>query len=346
VQKQMNERNIRIDTMRGIACILLVAYHVVGADPSSGLRVAAGWYRELNDLLAYIRMPLFTFLSGFVYAYRPFRSGFLKFLAGKGRRLLLPMFVVGTCFALLQAYTPGTNNPQYDWSTLHIIPVAHFWFIEALFIIFIVVALLELASAFVHLRGFLLIFAISIVLFVSNIHIVYFSLSGAIYLAPFFLIGMAVYRYRPLMDGDQWLSLLFLGGTVIFMALQITESLPKRPSRSLEGLGIGLFFCTGLYLANLKSLILARIGFFSYAIYLYHVFFTAGTRILLEKLGVNNLSILFFWGLLAGICMPIIVEIVFDGSNVTRAIFLGKSAATTEKLWFTRKFLKSRSATE
>ena len=56
--------NMRVETLRGLACVLLVLYHVIGIDSSTGMRVEDGPVRWLNDGLAYLRMPLFTFLSG------------------------------------------------------------------------------------------------------------------------------------------------------------------------------------------------------------------------------------------------------------------------------------------
>jgi len=64
--------NGHIETLRGLACVLLVRYHVIGADPWQGLCIADGPVRWLNDGIAYLRMPLFTILSGLVYGLRPF----------------------------------------------------------------------------------------------------------------------------------------------------------------------------------------------------------------------------------------------------------------------------------
>ena len=70
--KLVSDRNTNLDTLRGLACVLLTFYHVVGLDPASGLRLPLdSHYRAFNDMLAYIRMPLFTILSGVVYAMRP-----------------------------------------------------------------------------------------------------------------------------------------------------------------------------------------------------------------------------------------------------------------------------------
>ena len=63
-----------------------------GGDRDTGLRlpdehVAA----QINDFLALVRMPLFSFLSGMVYALRPARGDIGPFAAGKARRLLVPI---------------------------------------------------------------------------------------------------------------------------------------------------------------------------------------------------------------------------------------------------------------
>src|SRR6185436_8195287 len=118
-----------------LACLLLVSYHVIGGDRDTGLRLADDHIAaRINDFLALVRMPLFSFLSGMVYALRPLRGDIGPFASGKVRRLLVPMLVVGTGFALLQAAMSGTsggsnggtNGSVTAWHLLHIIPVAHY----------------------------------------------------------------------------------------------------------------------------------------------------------------------------------------------------------------------------
>ena len=140
------ERHARIQALRGLACVLLVLYHVVGDRPANGLRVDEGPVRWLNDGLAYLRMPLFTFLSGWVYGMRPMEGAFGQFVKGKARRLLVPMLSVGTLFALVQACIPGSNAAVQNWYALHIQPVAHYWYLESLFWVFLAVGLLVKAG--------------------------------------------------------------------------------------------------------------------------------------------------------------------------------------------------------
>lgn len=321
----MNHRNLPVDTLRGIACMLLVAVHVVGIDASVGLQVSHGFIRYLNDALAYIRMPLFTFLSGIVYAYRPFSGGAGRFVAGKSRRLLVPMLVVGTLFALIQAYTPGTHDAVDNWYLLHILPVAHFWFIEAIFIIFIMMIPLELLRSFRSVRTFMLVLIAASALYLSDFHLQLFAVSGAIYLFPFFLTGMALQRYGLVKYINRFAGVALLGLAAIIILLVMHEVIPSGGKRTIMSLAVGGIACIGLLSQRFSSPVLARIGIYSYTIYLYHVFFTAGSRVVLNQLGLDNLYVLFMAGLAAGILGPVILDILFSQSNITRILLLGKS---------------------
>ena len=53
------------------------------------------------------------------------------------------MLTLGTLFAIVQSMTLGANGSVSRWWLLHILPVGHYWFLEALFIIFLIVLALE-----------------------------------------------------------------------------------------------------------------------------------------------------------------------------------------------------------
>lgn len=66
------KQKIEIDTLRGFACILLVLLHVVGNTPGAGLTLPADHRLQgFNRWLAFVQIPLFAFISGFVCACRP-----------------------------------------------------------------------------------------------------------------------------------------------------------------------------------------------------------------------------------------------------------------------------------
>ncbi|MCR2745929.1 acyltransferase family protein [Limnobacter parvus] len=322
----LNDRQLKIDTLRGLACILLVAYHVIGSDPSNGLKIADGLYRNLNDLLAYVRMPLFTFLSGIVYAYRPCRSDTADFLTKKARRLLIPMITVGTIFVLLQHFTPGSEATVENWYLLHIIPVAHYWFIESLFLVFVLIAFLEKKNLLNGRKTWSLVVACSMVFYTLPIYWPYFSFAGFVYLTPFFLAGMGIQRYGLMENPKKYLALValfLLAGVFVLLGLGI---LPMYGQRTLPTLLIGVGACVTLLALGVKSTILARMGVFSYSIYLFHVFFTAFSRIVLNKVGSLPTEVIFVLSLVAGVLGPIMLEKILEKFDWCRVLFLGKAA--------------------
>lgn len=338
----MKQRSLHVDTLRGVACVLLVAFHVVGVDQNAGLKIDAGIYREINDLLAYVRMPLFTFLSGIVYAYRPVSKNARAFVRGKFRRLLIPMLTVGTLFAVVQAIIPGANYSVENWWLLHLVPVGHFWFVESLFLIFLVMIPLEHFSVLRSLDSFAVILLISVVVYVSSFRFHYFSVTGAVYLFPYFLLGVAVQRFSLLNFIGEKLGYLLLGMGSIALLVVSLRGFAIDGNRSLFEFGLGGVLCIALLSLRIESPSLAKIGGFSYSIYLYHVFFTAGTRIFLRNvLAVSDINILFVCSLSIGIIGPIATELFFRGANFTRVAFLGQSKADLHELWMSRLWRRS-----
>ena len=57
---------LKIQSLRGLACLLLVVYHVIGATEMQGLRVHDGWLPQLTAALDAVRMPVFGLLAGAV----------------------------------------------------------------------------------------------------------------------------------------------------------------------------------------------------------------------------------------------------------------------------------------
>src|SRR5580765_5491876 len=136
----------RIQSARGLACILLVSFHVIGNEPTTGLHVPQdSGLNFFAHLFSYIRMPLFSFLSGFVYAYRPVReSQGLQLAASKLRRLMIPMITAVTATYVLtllherhSAEIPSSFGAALgQLLPLYIYPYKHFWFLQALFLVF------------------------------------------------------------------------------------------------------------------------------------------------------------------------------------------------------------------
>lgn len=318
--------NARIDTLRGLACVLLVLYHVIGADPRTGLGVADGWLRWGNDALAYLRMPLFTFLSGVVYGLRPFQGDSRRFLLGKVRRLLVPMLVVGTLFALVQDAVPGTNRASaLPWWQWHWLPVAHFWFLESLFWVFLLVWALERWGWMSSPRR------VSVACLGAAVLSLVFpggwyqlSIEGAFYLLPYFMLGLTLTRlqwFARLQNLVLWGVLL---GLIVLAGWQQGVPTPGMQRRVFWVLVLGMALCL-LAMAWVRPVAwLMRVGSTSYAIYLFHVFFTAAARIGLLRLGVETWWVHIPFSLMAGVLGPMLIEHWASAHRWSALLLLGK----------------------
>lgn len=312
---------IRIETLRGGACVLLVVYHVVGSDPTMGLRISDGALRTINDMLALIRMPLFAMIAGWVYAFKPIEPGSMRnFLRAKAKRLLVPMVCVGSIFIVTQSLTPGTNAVYSGIPFVQ--PVAHFWFVEAIFLIFVLVAALDAAGMLDTLRKLAVASAIASAAYFHGSPLQIFASGGAIYLLPFFLLGLGLGRFREV------LALLhrplIQAALVVFVIFQLGVLDVRADRQSLASLLAGTSLCALAIGSNFRNNLLTLIAKYSFAIYLFHVFFTAGVRIGLEQAGVANLTIHVTAGVAAGIVGPAVLQVWLRRHPVADCLLLGR----------------------
>lgn len=311
VPARTKQRNIAFDTARGIACILLVLYHVIGDSPRNGLRIPEGdalWW--FNQGLGYFRMPMFSVLSGIVYAARPYGGNYPSFAMGKFRRLIVPMLIVGTIFAIVQAVTPGVNTRPPNWYTLHLLPVSHYWFLESMFTIFLLMPLVE---RWVTPRGssaLIVLIAVLVLICAAGTFetIQWFSIRRTFYLAPYFLAGVWMHRFG--MREPVW---PYVAAMVVLVALLIGDGMQQGtlPDRfdATATLASGAF-CLAVIRYGWRNSTLAAIGVYSFSIYLFHSFFTAASRIVQERLFGAHASVvaMIVVGLIVGVVGPIVLH--------------------------------------
>ncbi|MEP4199315.1 MAG: acyltransferase [Aliishimia sp.] len=323
-------RNISIDTLRGLACIALVSFHVVGYSPASGMELPADhWLVRLNLSLVDMRMPLFSFLSGVVFiALEQTRRPIGQIMSSKLRRLFLPLVSVGCVFWLARASMGHLQQPLW---TIPFFPFAHYWFLQA--------TLLIMAS-FLALNALRLGHSLAIAVLMMGVGTAWwimgpqlstnlFSAMQALYLMPFFMLGyVCSYAYRTgawQFHLAAWPAALIITCLVCLGFMLAVEIFSPAPLvRRLLTLGIGAGFCLTLLAFAPRSAFLARIGHFSYAIYLFHVFFTAGMReLMLQAWPLLSDGLLWMSGICAGLLGPIIVYHMLVQNTYLSGIFLG-----------------------
>lgn len=339
----LSGKELSIQSLRGLAVILMVAGHVIGSEQTLGMRVTDDSFWRLSYLLLEdMRMPLFTLLSGYVYAMRPIVrvDDFPGLVRGKIVRLLIPLITVGTLFVLVQSLVPGTNssgNFFQSWIAIFY-GVSHFWFLQAIFIIFVIVGLLDAVGILKNNNYFLLVFLASCALWVLDAAPTkLFSVDGAIRLFPFFLLGYFLCTRPKSLDSKAVISVAVFIFACAYLTriLAITGALNVSvPENRIITLGVGVTAL--ILLMKWRTIITLRwlslIGGYSFGIYLLHVFFTASSRMVFRKLGFESDVAIFSLCLTAGVLCPVVFEVIFGKSSLISLIILGqKTQKKTQK---------------
>jgi surface polysaccharide O-acyltransferase-like enzyme len=317
VEKSTPEKDLRIETIRGLALLLMVAGHVIGDVATAGMAVADdSFLRYLYNSLVYVRMPLFTAISGYVYALRPITSDMAlsRFFQGKARRIVLPLIVVSTLFFFSQMIAPGANaQPDLaDFFSIYFFGYAHFWFLQAIFCIFIVVALLDKVGALDTPGKAMAVIALAIAAsFGHDMLTRVFSFHRAVELLPFFLLGLSVYRFWSSFTTRTLqicIALILAVSVAMDQAYLWGQTNLSSSEIAVVGTALGL---SAIYLLITHRFFFAPfawLGRYAFEIYLLHVFGTAGTRILLSKINIDNDWIVFFGCLAVGLALPVAVK--------------------------------------
>jgi peptidoglycan/LPS O-acetylase OafA/YrhL len=235
---------------------------------------------------------------------------------------LVPMVSAGTILIVVQSLTPGVNNVHsgipFVW------PVAHLWFVQAIFLIFILVACGDRRRALERGSSLGLAFTVACMayLFVPPVQV--FAIGGATYLLPFFILGLAIGRlpqsFAALHSPIAQTAMVIL---VIFALLTSDLSGDRHTTLYLV---VGIALCSLAAGIGVHSKGLIFLAKYSFSIYLFHVFFTAGSRIFLERAGVSNLTAHVATGILAGVAGPILVQVWLARQPLASLLLLGKPA--------------------
>lgn len=311
------QRNQGIDTLRGLACLLLVALHVIGEAPEHGLRIADDHPLALfAELFFHLRMPLFAMLSGFVYGYRPAEpGGQLTFLRGKLGRLGLPYLFAATAFLLVNIVLAGPYAlAPAELYEAYLLPYAQFWFLQALLLIFAVMAAADTMFPRAPLAVAVGLFIVSALAFLSPFGqgIEALSFDRMLYLLPFFAFGLVLHRMQP--EIPRTLIAVLLGGLIILFTLNALDVFadPARAisRRTAMALSLGVVFSGFLLVLRPRFAPLAWIGRFSFTIFLYHLFAVEALQWLYASIGRPPAYIGLALGVTAGIACPIVFHLV------------------------------------
>lgn len=337
------EKNLSIETLRGIAILLVVVGHVIGSGPGGGMKIDFPHpLRYLYVWIDYIQMPLFTAIAGWAYALKPFSasSGFGSFAGKKALRLLVPMAVVGTLYFFVQYLMPGTNSKgelSQMWR-IYVFPYTIYWYLPSLFLIFVVQWWIDsrkwmdtLAKWGVCCMAALILSRINDAWILHEVPDL-FSFKGALGQLPYFFAGVASCRFAASLYGSLEVRRAMLAVSLLGIALiQVVWFCPGEYASLCRLLYPVTLIPTLFLLLALKwhHRFFVWIGGYAYSIYLFHGFGTSGGRIVLKMMEIDAVSAIFMFASCIATACPIGLDKVVSRFKVLSMLLLGKKFGQT-----------------
>lgn len=313
-----------ITILRSIGIILVVFGH-----SDIGEQNTPAFYSVLEKIVYSFHMPLFIFISGFVFILSTGRKENFKywhFVKSKIFRLLLPSFIVLTAAFFVRAVLSTFKDDSAGTFTIvnyfkmfffkEYLPIEFFWFIFTLFNIFLFSGLILYC---IKNRYLMLILTLLLVLLnIQALDIEQFYIKYTCEYFFYFWAGCLSCHF--LYNKNELLNFMpekyALSGGVFFLLILIilNTMFPGKPIVIIGSAISGIFMCYffALFLKKYKLYYLDTIGKYSYQVFLLSWFFHRVVETIGFKILNLSFSITFPSSLILAITGPIWFSIMIE----------------------------------
>ena len=298
-----------VDDVKVIACILVVLGHFFQSMTKANILSENDLYQWFNTTIYYFHVPLFFICSGYLYQkYSNINSvdSWCKNVAKKALALGVPYVTFTTATWVLKKLFSSSVNDQIGGlgDTLFLHPTSPYWYLYALFFIFLVTP--TFSSAKVAAVGIIISLSAKL-LILTGIGYEIYAVSTFLSNEIWFVLGMSICVFNVQLKGRK------VQGTIcglLFMILSIVVYMAKI-SGSAISFAMGLLACV--------AVIMLVVGFeekfgkgmdflakYTMPIFLMHTLFAAPLRSVLIKIGIVNPALHVMLGLGISFAGPII----------------------------------------
>ena len=314
------QREIWVDNVKVIACILVVLGHFFQSMTKSDVLPANDLYQWFNQTIYYFHVPLFFICSGYLYQ----KLSVVNDAHSWGRNVLkkiinlgIPYFVFSFATWLLKTVFSSSTNDEIGgvFDTLFLHPTSPYWYLYALFFMFLITPTFR--NKTMAIGGLIVALAFKVLgIFWSGygVQVISYILANEIW----FVIGMclSVFEFKKyLMKRD---LVIPIATGVIFLLLSIWVYLIGINHGVISFLLV-LLACFSvvtlmekIYENRRQSAAFGALAKYTMPIFLMHTLFAAPLRTVLFKLGIHNAIIHVVLGIAISFIGPIIAAIIMN----------------------------------
>lgn len=297
-----------VDDVKVIACILVVLGHFFQSMTKANILPENNLYGWFNTTIYYFHVPLFFICSGYLYQkYSRVNSvgSWRRNVAKKILALGVPYVTFSTATWVLKKVFASSVNDQIGGlgDTLFFHPTAPYWYLYALFFIFLVTATFSSVKA--AAVGLIVALAAKVLILTGGGYSVY-AVSTVLSNEIWFVLGMSICAFDVQLKGRK------VQGTIcglLFMILSVVVY-KAEISGSVIPFAMGLLACVAVILivASFEEKFGRGMDFlakYTMPIFLMHTLFAAPLRSILMKIGIENAVIHVVLGLGISFAGPI-----------------------------------------
>ena len=298
-----------VDDIKVIACILVVLGHFFQSMTKASIMPENDLYKWFNTTIYYFHVPLFFICSGYLYQ----KYSKVNSLESWRRNVVKKMLALGVPYAtfttatwVLKKVFSSSVNDQIGGlgDTLFLHPTAPYWYLYALFFIFLVTPTFNSVKA---AAAGLVVALTAKGLFLTGGGYGVYAVSTVLSNEIWFVLGMSICAFNVQLKGKRVQGAIC---GLLFMIMSVVVYMMEKPNKVVP-FALGLLACIAVILLVVDSEekfgrgmdFLAK---YTMPIFLMHTLFAAPMRSVLLKLGIGSSVIHVVLGLGISFVGPII----------------------------------------
>lgn len=297
-----------VDDVKVIACILVVLGHFFQSMTKANILPENDLYGWFNTTIYYFHVPLFFICSGYLYQKYSRVNGvssWCKNVAKKALALGVPYATFTTATWVLKKVFSSSVNDQIGslGETLFLHPTAPYWYLYALFFIFLVTPTFNSVKA--AAVGLVVALAAKSLILTGGGHSVY-AVSTVLSNEIWFVLGMSICAFNVQLKGRKEQGMIC---GVLFIILSIMVYTAEICSSAVS-FAMGLLACVSVIMmvAGFEEKFgrgMKLLAKYTMTIFMMHTLFAASLRSILMKIGIENAVIHVVLGLGISFAGPI-----------------------------------------